>query len=340
MAELKSPTNYDQQLAILRSRGVLVNDEEECKRILEQINYYRLTAYFLPFKQADGNYKPGTDFLRVYRIYEFDRKLRSILFSAIETVEIYLRAELSYFHAHKYGAEGYMDPANFSDKHNEQKFKEKFEREIRNNATALFVKHHEQVYNGKYPIWVATELFTFGMLSFFFSDLKLSDQKQLSKQLYHTVPKNVKSWLHCCTDLRNICAHYGRLYYRVLTSSPSGLDITEVQGRYLWGSVMALKALYPNAEQWNKEVMPALARLFDKYSADIDLYHIAFPTDWLGRLYMDSDAAERTEQDKMVEVEVELPVWLDEQATAYNLDLSVVLRDALKQQLKLPDTPG
>ena len=54
---------------------------------------------------------------------------------------------------------------------------------------------------------------------------------------------------------------------------------------------------------------------------------------------MDSDAAERTEQDKMVEVEVELPVWLDEQATAHNLDLSVVLQDALKQQLELPDTP-
>lgn len=286
MAELKPPTTYDQQLAILRSRGVTADDADVCMRILERVNYYRLTAYFLPFKQADGNYKPGTDFLRVYRIYEFDRKLRGILFAAIETIEIYLRAEFSYFHAHKYGAADYMDPDNFSDRHDEQRFKEKLDREIRNNAAALFVKHHEQVYGGNFPIWVAVELFTFGMLSFFYSDLNRADQKHISRRLYHTVPQNMISWLRCCTDLRNICAHYGRLYYRVFSAVPANLGLSSEQERSLWGAVLAVRALYPDAAQWDAEILPALIRLFDEYCFDIDLDHIAFPGDWVERLQM------------------------------------------------------
>ena len=74
-------------------------------------------------------------------------------------------------------------------------------------------------YDGHFPLWVAVELFSFGMLSRFYSDMKTEDKKQLARRLYGTVPKNVSSWLRCCTDLRNICAHYGRLYYRIFSSN-------------------------------------------------------------------------------------------------------------------------
>ena len=134
MVELKKPTTYDEQIELLRKRGVFISDEAFCKQKLAEINYYRLTAYFLPFRNSDGTYKKGTSFHTVYRIYEFDRKLRGVLFSAVEDVEIYLRAELSYFHAHKYGAEGYKDPTNFSARHNAEKFSENLQREITNKA--------------------------------------------------------------------------------------------------------------------------------------------------------------------------------------------------------------
>ena len=114
MAQLKEPTTYEQQLSILRDRNVLVENESFCLSVLESVNYYRFVAYFLPFKQANGNYSEGTRFLQVFRIYEFDRKLRGILFSALEEVEVFIRAKLAYFHAHKYGAEGYLAADNFS----------------------------------------------------------------------------------------------------------------------------------------------------------------------------------------------------------------------------------
>ena len=82
MPQLKPPTTYEEQLQILHQRGVRFEDSERCRSILAAVSYYRLTAYFLPFKDKGGGYN-GVAFERVYQIYEFDRKLRRILFSAV-----------------------------------------------------------------------------------------------------------------------------------------------------------------------------------------------------------------------------------------------------------------
>lgn len=287
MTPLKKPTTYQEQLNILRERNVIIDNPEKCIKVLESINYYRFTAYFLPFKYFDGTYQRGLRFNRVYRIYEFDRKLRRILFSALEEVEIYLRAKFAYFHAHKYGPEGYMDSENYSNLHQAEKFKENIEREIASNSRSAFVMHHNERYEGHFPVWVIMELFSFGMLSRFYSDLKTPDQKQLAREIYSTIPKNMNSWLRCCTDLRNICAHYGRLYFRKFSAIPANVDADYRQKARLWGAILALKALYPDAEKWNTETVLQLNALFDEYREDIMLQHIGFPNDWLQRLKME-----------------------------------------------------
>lgn len=280
MAQLKEPTTYEQQLSILRDRNVLVENESFCLSVLESVNYYRFVAYFLPFKQANGNYREGTRFLQVFRIYEFDRKLRGILFSALEEVEVFIRAKLAYFHAHKYGAEGYLSADNFSKEHDAEKFRSNIAREISSNKRSAFVKHHNEQYGGHFPVWVIVELFTFGMLSRFYSDLKIADRKKLAKELYGTVPKNVNSWLRCCTDLRNICAHYGRLYYRVFPATPAGIDAKEPEINRLWGAILSLKSLYPDGPKWNATILPQLSALFEEYKNDISLPHMGFPANW------------------------------------------------------------
>lgn len=109
MPEVKPPTTYEEQITILRKHGCAINDTADCRNKLSSIGYYRLSAYFLPFRQEDGTYVDGTAFDRVYRIYEFDRKFRNFLFSALEVIEISLRSHLSYFHSARYGALGYND---------------------------------------------------------------------------------------------------------------------------------------------------------------------------------------------------------------------------------------
>jgi len=281
MLRLKPPTTYTQQADKLRSRGCAIADESFCARILASVNYYRLTAYFLPFRKLDGNYLPGTDFNTVYHLYEFDRHLRNLLVTAVEEVEIYMRAKIAYYHAHKYGETGYLDAANYNAKYDSAKFMKRFKNEIKNNAKALFVKHHRKHYGGRFPVWVATEIFTFGMLSCFYSDLTMRDQKQLARDMFGTIPRKLVSWLRCCTDLRNICAHYGRLYFRVFPAAPADMPgLGDGPKRRLFGTILALKALYPDASKWNTEIHLRLKNLIATHSNVIKLDHIGFPSGW------------------------------------------------------------
>lgn len=277
---VKKHLTYEEQLEKLYTRGCIIDDDSTCKSVLENIGYYRFSAYFLPFKKDDGSYIEGLSFGKVYRIYEFDRKLRNILFAAIECIEVSLRARLAYFHSQEYGPLGYLDPGNFNSKHNVEKFRENIAREIESNKKVLFVKHHIENYNGQFPLWVICELFTFGMLSYFYDDLKSSDKKRFAGTDY----KKMSSWLRCCTDLRNICAHYGRLYFRIFSAMPSGFDISNREARRLWGAILSVKALYPSKEKWRSEFIPELEALFEEYKSDINLYHIAFPNNWVIQL--------------------------------------------------------
>ncbi|NLN48800.1 MAG: Abi family protein [Clostridiales bacterium] len=279
MNRIKLPATYQEQIDILKQRGCIIENEKECERILANIGYYRLSAYFLPYKQNNERYITGTKFKSIYQIYEFDRKLRSVVFGAIEIIEINLRSIFSYYHSMKYGSLGYLEPGSFNNKHNVGRFKTNLEREINNNKKVLFVKHHINKYNGNFPLWVIIELFTFGMLSYFYNDLKTADKKSVAALLdanYH----NLVSWMRCCTDLRNICAHYGRLYYRIYSAAPSGLNMTERESRGFWGAIMVVKSLFPSKEIWNNEFLTEIEALFSEYNEEIDLKHLAFPEDW------------------------------------------------------------
>lgn len=289
---IKHPYKYEEQLQKLKDRGCIINDDKKCISILESVNYYRFSAYFLPFKQSNGSYINGTSFEKVFNIYEFDRKLHTILFNALEEIEIFIRAKIAYYHAHKYGALGYLDETNFYNKNSNQKhinkkieyhkkFINNFQREIKSNKKVLFVKHHIDNYNSSFPIWVATEIFTFGMLSTFFANFKLEDQKILAKDIYNITAYKLESWLRCCTDLRNICAHYGRLYYRIFSSIPKQMNnLDKNSERKLWGAILSVKELYPFEDKWNNEILQNFINLINEYKNYIDFVHIGFPKKW------------------------------------------------------------
>jgi abortive infection bacteriophage resistance protein len=279
--QLKQAATYDEQIAKLREHGCVVEDEAFCKEVLAKISYYRLSAYFLPFRTVGGKYKSDTTFSKVYNLYEFDRKLRRLIFTAIEEVEVYLRAQLSHFHAHKYGSDGYMDAVYFNAKHDSGGFEERINDLIRVNSKSALVSHHLKNYGGKMPLWAIMELFSFGMLSYFFVDMLKPDQKYIARSAFGTTNLNVKSWLYCCTGLRNLCAHYGRLYYRIFTAVPAKLPhITQKTENSLFANIMALRALYPDAKKWNNEFMSSMVALFDEYAQIIELRHIGFSEDW------------------------------------------------------------
>lgn len=81
-------------MALLKSRGLVISDEDKAVRYLESNGYYRLSAYMYPFLKAPKEthqYKEGTTFQQVLNLYRFDKKLRMLLLNEIEKVEIAIR---------------------------------------------------------------------------------------------------------------------------------------------------------------------------------------------------------------------------------------------------------
>jgi abortive infection bacteriophage resistance protein len=137
-------------------------------------------------------------------------------------------------------------------------------------------------YGGKFPLWAISELFTFGMLSYFFADMITADQKHIAFNSFNTTVVKMKSWLRCCTDLRNFCAHYSRLYNRVFPAVPVSLaHVDNTNENSIFAAIMALRALYPNVDKWNGVFMPLILTAFYEHRNVICNEHIGFPDDWV-----------------------------------------------------------
>ena len=275
--EPKKPTSYKEQLRLIKDRGCIVENDSYALGILADINYYRLGAYFLPFRADGDKFLPGTSFDTIIKIYEFDRKLRNLLFALMEGLETRLRTRIAYLHAHKYGPLGYLDVNNFNSAHKHTRFQAQLESIVDKNSKTPIVRHHNLKYAGKFPIWVMIELFTFGMLSTFYSDMLRGDQKEIAKSLFGRSDTELKSWLYCLTFLRNACAHYSQLYYTQFLARPAGTILNHNLGNTLFDYILIAKALCEGTSYWS-DFLPEFLALMR--SDGIYLEHMGFPCDW------------------------------------------------------------
>jgi abortive infection bacteriophage resistance protein len=111
----KLALTYEQQLALLASRGLQIGQEEQASRWLEHIGYYRLSAYFSHFKTPANTERFADDatFHQVLDLYRFDDKLRGLISNAVATVEVSARARLTYRLAHDHGPLVIQTPDRF-----------------------------------------------------------------------------------------------------------------------------------------------------------------------------------------------------------------------------------
>ena len=274
----KLPTTYKEQVEILKSRNIIIEDEIFCINVLSRVNYYRFTAYMLPFKISNSHYS-NVAFETIYNIYEFDQKLRSLLLSALEEIEITFRAKLAYYHAHKFGSLGYLDSTNYNSKHRHDSFIDEFNKLVKKNRDNLFVMHHIHNYRGEFPIWVAVELFSFGMISKFYADMIPKEQKSFSRQAYDIGFMQLESWILCLSALRNRCAHHMRLYSYNFNKWPKNTKEMELSNK-IFDLIYIMKYFYLNTDKWRNSFLQDLVSLVEEYAVHIDLDCIGFPKDW------------------------------------------------------------
>lgn len=277
--EIKRPRTYGEQIQILKDRNLVIEDEQYARKVLSKINYYRFSAYTLSLKDKD-EFHEGISFEHIFKLYEFDRKLRLLLLSRLEGIEISIRTKMSYHIAHKYGAIGYLNKSNFN---NEEYFMD-MKRQIHNEierSKEIFIAHHNSRYEGVFPIWVAIEVTSFGQLSKIYSNLKTNDQEDLAN-LYSNNRLYIRNWFYVLSTLRNICAHFGRLYNRHL---PIHLKLSKNDrgkighGNTIFSAIYVVSKILGEKDLLNSFITD-LSALIEGYDDVIELNRIGFPDNW------------------------------------------------------------
>lgn len=131
---MKLHKSIKEQVELLKSRGLIIKDENLAIAALSNINYFRLSGYLYQFKLPDGKYEAGLSFERLLDIYTFDSKFTRILMYALENVEETLKTKFSYSLSSTFPQEPliYLDPKIYRDENELSKFR------------ALFLKKQER----------------------------------------------------------------------------------------------------------------------------------------------------------------------------------------------------
>jgi abortive infection bacteriophage resistance protein len=222
----KPPLKVSDQIALLKKRGMSIADEARATRVLQNINYYRLRAYWLPFEAPEDQrlvadehqFKPGTDFDKVVSAYVFDRKLRVLLLEAIERVEIAIRTHWAQILAESYGAHAYLDPGLFSNTRSYDACLSSLDEELE-RSKETFVQHYKSKYTkpSRPPIWAICELLTLGQLSKWLGNIKRRQDRQAIAARLGLDEVVICAFAHHLTHVRNLCAHHSRVWNRKLT---------------------------------------------------------------------------------------------------------------------------
>ncbi len=220
----KQPTkvwkSYNEQLTLLRSRGLIINDDKKTLGYLKTIGYYRLSGYLYSFRQKDpnvpksrlSNFVENSCFDDVRRLYVFDKKLRQLALDALERIEIALRTHIAYTLGRHHPV-AHKNPAYFDDGFNHQQWLANHQKLLNRQSTASFVKHHFERYDDL-PIWAASEVWDFGSMSKLYKGMLINDKDRIAKIYHLKHGKHLQSHLHAFNFIRNIAAHHGRLWNR------------------------------------------------------------------------------------------------------------------------------
>lgn len=286
--QVKPYKSIDEQIKILEERGLIIDDGVQAKKILMILNYYRISAYTLTLRKDDHFYK-NVHFSDIMQIYYFDMELRALLMYLLESVEVSMRTFIGHYHAKHYGPLGYLNKDNFENEERYFEFDSNYRDSIKEyGEKEIFVKHHNDVYDGQFPIWVLVELLTFGSLSRLFKNLPKYIRDEICADNYGLIKESyIVNWLQGMTILRNICAHRGRLYNRYITFglklSNKDKKLFSVNGvggnkKQFFLYLFVLKKMIVDESVW-KTFTEKFVALLSKYPF-VRLRYYGFPEDW------------------------------------------------------------
>ena len=238
----------DEQVKILRSKNLTIDDEEYVKNILLRENYFFINGYrYLFYKSSnDKTFIKGTNFREIYALFYFDRQLRNILFKNILILQKKIKTIISYELSRKYGfkEKKYLNPSNFTTDPKKSRqvndLVKKIKRQIIINGREHTATKHYQSNYGYIPLWVVVKVLSFGIVGELYTILKPEDQDKIAN-LFHVDVESLLTYLPIIANYRNLCAHEDICYeHRTqkeipITKYHELLNIPKTNGEYIYG---------------------------------------------------------------------------------------------------------
>jgi abortive infection bacteriophage resistance protein len=318
----KSKTS-EELIQELKDKGMIIKDEDFAKEILSKVSYYRLSGYWFKYQnkwinrnavyssqqekeEKENKFAKEIIFENIANIYKFDSKLRSLCFDALEKIEISISSVICDYMCQKYGAYWFLDKNNiktYIKKGNvifsHSKLLDKFEEYINNssNKKTSLLKNFYAKYSDKFPpYWIISQFITFGTLSLIYKSLDVQDKMNIAKKL-NFYKDFLENTLHTLAYIRNICAHYSRLWDKEYSLTPGDINF-KINNRnniynYSFNSfsnnasffhvfytiALFLKILYPESK-WVTLVTKKIEEYQPKTNGFVSFERMGFPEGW------------------------------------------------------------
>ena len=290
MPESKTFKTIEEQLDILRTRGLKIPDEELAKKFLMQNNYYRTSGYSLTLRKNDV-FSPSATFQNIIDIYQFDHEFRHILLKYLENIEVKIKSIYAYEFSKLYGPVDYLNTAVFTDSSKHIKILAKAEEQKRYRLRhEAYLKHFVNDLKQTIPLWAYVDLLTIADISILYSISDLTVQKRVAERFGMHMSINaslLESFMHRMTIVRNLCAHGGRLYNRIFEQKPClnkqekqlliRLPNGEFDNYHLYGFILIMKRLL-DAEDFS-EMKTEIVAITKRYPF-VRMKYYGFRDDW------------------------------------------------------------
>jgi len=286
--------NIDGQIELIKSKNILIKDEERAKDILFRENYYNLiTGYkdiFIDIKNSKKRgietYSEETYFEEIYAVYKFDRELRNIMLNYISIIETNVKSYIANIFSNKYGTYDYLKEENFYITPNNRREHNELIKRVTENLNRNIEIYDDikecKVKYGTVPLWMLTTLMTFGNIIKFYTLMKIEDKKEIAN-FFRINYRDMQTFLRMLNVVRNIAAHgnilfnlklditypvKGESYYHEL------LKILKVGDSYQTGIndilaiIIILKRFLQNSEY--KKLIKELQQAIDDVKEELD----------------------------------------------------------------------
>lgn len=290
----KNFKTIEEQLEILRSRGLTIEDEAVAKEFLLRNNYYRVSGYSLTLRKSDI-FSESAVFQNIIDIYSFDHELRHILLQYLEVIEVQMKSVYTYEFTKVYGPTGYLNASFFTNRARHKEIIKKAElQKSQRLAHEAYLKHFVNDLQQDIPLWAYVDLLTISDISFLYAISEQPIKDAVARSFGLQMKKGASilgSYMHSMTIIRNLCAHGSRLYNRLFEQKPSlnraekALLVKngsgELDNAHLYGFLLIMRRMLPEVEfSGLKESIIALTKKYPFVRMD----YYGFRNDWKQRL--------------------------------------------------------